>query len=405
MLKSRFAYVLCLLTLSPIFLRAEENVPNVASNTLLTVLPASHQLVGYDYTIEDGLYATITSMTSFKKPEIKDERKFKLDVDGFKKEIEVRAIIQDEPAPLVVIFLGLTSKSKDPLARLWQSQLQQAGFNVLCFDSVFRTSFNAKSCHGVAGNLDVEARIAAKVIHAFSQHPEVQGKITKIGLLGASYGGILALNFAKLADEKKIKVIPDRVLVFSPPVSMRISAVLLDKYFDEDRQKHGFLDLFKMQGHEPVQTGKPVPFSASLMRAGIGYVFHADLVDAIDCSREVYNYKLPDAPKTDNKSSNKNSRAFVRFIEEVVYPYWNKQAVVKSLGDLWDNGDLGKLLLACPDSVHAVITEDDPLNDATLLRYVQRDVPPSKLTVLPRGGHLGFVGCNWAKERVIQMFK
>lgn len=371
---------------------------------LITSAAPDPRLAGFDYEIDDGLYATITSMTAFKKPDVKDEKKFKLRIDGFKKDIEVRAILQDEPAPLVVIFLGLTSKSKDPLARLWQSQLQEAGYNVLCFDSVFRTSFNAKSCHGVAGNIDVEARVAAKVIHAFMKHPEVSGKVTKLGLLGASYGGILALNFAKLANEKKIFVVPERVLVFSPPVSMRISAVLLDKYYDEDRQKHGFLDLYRMKDHQPVEEGKPVPFSASLMRAGIGYVFRGDLEDAVNCSEDIYNYKLPDPPK-DDKKKNKASREFVRFIEEVVYPYWNKQGVVRSIDDLWDCGDLCKLLQSCPDNVHAVITDDDPLNDETLVRYCQRDVPPNKLTVLPRGGHLGFVSCQWAKARVLQMFK
>ncbi len=361
----------------------------------------------YDYTIDDGLYATVTSMQSFKKPDIKDERKIKLEhIDGFKKDIQVRALLQPEKAPLVVIFLGLASKSKDPLSRLWQAQLQEAGCHVLVFDSVFRPSFNERSCHGVAGNVQMEAWIAANVIRAFLDHPDVKGKVTKLGLLGASYGGILALNFAKLAKEGQLNVVPDRVLVFSPPVSMQCSATLLDKYYDEDRQRFGIFDLLKLKGAEPVSGGKAVPFSASLMRAGIGYVFRDDLDDAIACSRDLYSYKLPDPPKDDGKKSDEKSRhQFTRFIEQVVYPYWNKQGRVKTLQDLWDFGDLYKLLQGSPDNVHAVLTADDPLNDAMLLKYVQRDIPSSKLTVLPRGGHLGFIGCNWARDRVMQMFK
>jgi predicted alpha/beta-fold hydrolase len=376
-----------------------------------TPLPTSKGSTGsaseFDYAIDDGLYATVTSMQSFKKPDIKDERKIKLThIDGFKKEIQVRAILQPEPAPLAVIFLGLTSKSKDPLSRLWQSQLQEAGCHVLVFDSVFRSSFNECSGHGVCGNIQMEAWIAANVIRAFLDHPDVQGKVTKLGLIGASYGGILALNFAKLAKEGQLKIVPDRVLVFSPPVSMQCSATLLDKYYDEDRQRFGFLDLLKLKGAEPVASGKAVPFSASLMRAGIGYVFREDLEEAISCSRDKYQYKLPDPPKDDNKKTDeKNKHQFTRFIEQVVFPYWNKQGRVRSMQDLWEFGDLYKLLQSCGDNVHAVLTADDPLNEPALLKFVERDIPSSKVTILPRGGHLGFIGCNWSRDRVMQLFK
>ena len=365
---------------------------------------AESELAGFDYTIEDGLYATVTSMTCFKKPDVKDEKKIKLrDVLGFKKDMEVRAVLQDGPAPLAVIFLGLASKSKDPLARLWQPQLPEAGAHVLVFDSVFRPSFNQRSCHGVAGNVEMEAYLASNIIEAFLRHPDVHGKVTKVGLVGASYGGILALNFAKLAKAGKISLTPDRVLVFSPPVSMRVSATLLDKFYDEDRAKHGIVDLLKLKLHEP-GPNKPNPFSPSLLRAGIGYVFRGDLEDAITCSKDLYDYKLPDAPK-DGKGNEKDRRAFTRFIEQVVFPYWSKHGGVGSVEDLWEYGDLCKLALACSDNIHIVLTADDPLNDPTLVKYIRRELPGSKLTMLPRGGHLGFVGCRWSKDRIQQLFK
>lgn len=377
------------------------DAPRPSENSNEPTAETKPAAVDFDYMNPDGLYATVTSMTSFKKPELKSEKKLKLKkIDGFKKDIEVRAIIQDQPAPLVVIFLGLASKSKDPLARLWQSQLQEAGCHVLVFDSVFRSSFNECSSHGVAGNLEVEARVAARVIHAFMQHSSLEGKVTKLGLVGASYGGILALNFAKLAKAGEIKLKPERVLVFSPPVNMQVSAATLDSFYAEYQEKYGIFDLLKMSGHEPVEEGKKIPFSPSLMRAGIGYIFHADLKDAISCSKEVYRFELPE-----EKGKKKWQNAFTRFIEDVVYPYWNKQGTVRSLEDLWQYGDLYKLLKSNPENVHCVLTEDDPLNDPKLLEYLKRDIPRSTLTVLPRGGHLGFLGCNWAKYRIQSLFE
>jgi predicted alpha/beta-fold hydrolase len=365
--------------------------PAVVPANVVTRTPAADPFADFDYSIYNGLYATVTAMQSFKKPEIKGERKFKLrNIDGFKKDVEVRALMQSQPAPLVVIFLGLATKSKDPLARLWQAQLWEAGNSVLVFDSVFRKSFNECSNHGVAGNVDAEARIAAKVIHEFIHHPEVEGKTTKLGLLGASYGGVLALNYARLAKDNVIRLPPDRVLV--------LSAILLDKYYDEDCRKCSFFDLLEMSGHKPVADGKKIPFSESQMRAGIGYVFHDDLDDAIGSSKNQYKYELP-------KQDGKQKQCFSRFIEQVVFPYWKDHAGVRSIEELWEFGNVEKLLNACGDNVHCIITNDDPLNDPTLLKFVQRDVPSSKLTVLPRGGHLGFLGTRWAKDRVQKMFE
>ena len=106
---------------------AAEDVPEVkqaiapaqqtATLTPVSTVPAAARELPFDYMIDDGLYATLTAMTSFKVPEIKEERMYKLAVLGFKKEMQVRAMMHEQPAPLVVILLGLASKSKDPLAR------------------------------------------------------------------------------------------------------------------------------------------------------------------------------------------------------------------------------------------------------------------------------------------------
>src|SRR5687768_7422852 len=100
-----FAALLLTLSMHP-FLYAEQDRPateSIATDGSPTPAVAVEE-VKFDYEIEDGLYATITCMQSFKKPEIKNEKKFRLkNIDGFKKEVEVRALLQDKPAPLVVI--------------------------------------------------------------------------------------------------------------------------------------------------------------------------------------------------------------------------------------------------------------------------------------------------------------
>jgi hypothetical protein len=199
-----------------------------------------------------------------------------------------------------------------------------------------------------------------------------------------------------MAAEGKIAIKPDRVLAFSPPVNMQSAAALLDKYHDEDTEQTGVFDLLKMKMHEPA-PGKPNPFSPSQLRAGIGYVFHEDLKDAIDCAKDVYKFRLPD--------SSDKQRIFTRFVEQCVYPYWCTEGKVKSIDEVWAFGDLNRQLKSAPESVHVVLACDDPLNDPAQLKQLQQDAPAGRLTVLPRGGHLGYVGCGWAKERVTQYFK
>ena len=155
-------------------------------------------LPAYDFKINDGLYATVTALSSFEAPAARKDSKLKLSkVKGFKKDLEVRVLWQEKPAPVVVMLLGLATRGKDPLARLWQSQLYEAGFQVLTFDSVFLPSISDRSRHGVAGNLVEESKLAANVIEAFLNAPEARGRVTKVGIVGCSYGGTLALIIAR----------------------------------------------------------------------------------------------------------------------------------------------------------------------------------------------------------------
>ncbi|MBI3829409.1 MAG: alpha/beta fold hydrolase [Planctomycetes bacterium] len=367
-------------------------------------------LEGFDYPVADGLYATITSMESFEKPKLTGEKTFKLKgVPGFKQDLPVRALLQDKPAPLAVILLGLGTRSKDPLARLWQQQAFDAGCHVLAFDSVFRRSFNERSQHGVPGNLEAEARAAAEVIDAFTRHPEVQGKVTRVGLLGASYGGMLALNIAKFSRDGRIPVKIERVKVFSPPVSMRTATGLLDRYFDEDRSRFALLELGKLKGHKPVPAGQPAPFDPALMRAGIAYVFREDLEEAIACASEVYERKLePLGAEVGDRgkwTDPLGGRVFSRYYEEIVFPYWREKGHLKSLDELNAKGDLRALLPSLPEGVQIVLAADDPLNDPKELNSLKQDARAGPVILLPRGGHLGYVGSAWAKSQVQSLFK
>lgn len=380
---------------------------NTPAAPIATAAPAAQP--EFDYAIANGYYATVTAMSGITVPEAPaKEQRIKLkDVEGFKQSAKVRMLLQPGRAPLAVLLLGLTTDGKAPLAKLWQAQLYEAGCHVLTFDSVFRPSFNSVSRHGVPGHLETEALVVDRLVAALLKDPAVAGKVSEIGLLGASYGGMLALNYAILAEAGKTSVKPSRVLVFSPPVSMRSGSRLLDDYAEKDRPQFTLTQLGKLGGHRPVAAGEAVPFSDSLMRGGIGYMFRQDIEEAAESAQELYGKSLPPEPVRvgGGGSYEEGRRIFTRYVEHVAYPYWREQGKVRNLDELWAMGDLRQLLPRTPAGVAVCLAADDPLNEAKELEELRGLAPAGRLKVLPRGGHLGFVSSRWAKARVQALFK
>ena len=394
---------------------ASEDIPTQPQPTSLSgdaVRPPS----SYDFDIANGLYATIAGPNSFKAPELKNEERIKLNCPKAKKEVEARVLWQDKPAPLVVILPGLSMSAKDPEVRLWASTLFKAGNTVLIFDSPYRSNFNEATQLGVTCNVEAEARVCADLIQCFVNNSRAKGKITRVGLFGASYGGILALNLNRVAtiEHDKYPLTFDRVLVFSPPVSLKTATAQLDRY-QAERQQNGYsVDLFQeMQGLKPVPKGAPMPFTDEQMRAALGYYFHEQLMPTVLFNNSNYKLNLLEQETgrehevlSDSELSTVASTwTYARYINEMVVPYWQKQGRLTSVDDLWRMGSVENLLSSANTNVRVVLTEDDPLNDPEELRALKVRYPSPLLTVQPCGGHLGYIGCKWALERMTNLFE
>jgi predicted alpha/beta-fold hydrolase len=364
--------------------------------------------VFYDYWIDDGLYATVTA-NSYDVPKIENETKVKVRPDGFKKDIEVKVIWQAGRKPLAVLLLGLASRSKDKMAQLWKTHLRQAGFNVMTFDSPFLPVFSERSRHGVAGNVMEESRLVASLVAEFMKKSEVRDRVTSVGLVGISYGATLALNIAQMAQLGKCPFTLDRVMAFSPPVKMQTAARHLDRFFREDRWKFTLAELADdLLGHKPVAKGRSVPFSASEMRAGISAAFRMDLTEIVLFTDSFYKLGLLKPSHSEESEYCRDVAStwtFEGFISDMTFPYWSRQGKVERLDQLWSAGDLTRLLRNCPASVHVVLAADDPLNEPSELATLQGILPAGRLTVLPRGGHMGYNDTQWVRARVARLFE
>ena len=357
----------------------------------------------------DGLYSTITTMLTVGAPEIKQQKEMKLKIDGWKKSFEVRAILQDKPAPLVVVLVGVDGKADTPMGRLLPYWLDHyLHYNVLSFDSTFRPQFEDCSRHGVSGCIPADCKAVAQVIGAFLKHKDVQGKVTKVGVTGYSLGALHAVGLAQMASQKKLPFELSGAVAISPPVNLKSTALILDDMYTRDRWKYTMVDMGKVfLTHEPVEAGERIPFETGFMRAGIGYIIREEFTKIVDKNDEIFRLRLlPDEEKDPmaNRESHARAWGFQRFMEKMSFPYWQKNGGFKTVDEFWGASSLTKLLEGAPGYLRVIVAEDDPFNapeDVAKLKGAGQ----KNMTFLANGGHMGYIASAFTFGHLVHMFR
>lgn len=364
----------------------------------------------YQDKYKDGLYSTIVTMLTVGAPEIKQQKKVKLEIDGWKKKFEARAIIQEQPSPLVVVLVGVDGKADTPMGRLLPYWLDHyLHYSVLSFDSTFRPNFEDCSRHGVSGCVPADCAAIAQVIDAFLKQKDMQGKFTKIGVVGYSLGGLQAVGLAQLAGQKKLPFELSGAVAISPPVNLKSTALILDGMYNQDRWKYKMVDMAKVfMTHEPVEPGEKIPFEPDFMRAGIGYIIREEFTEIVDKNDEIFRLnKLPDEQKdpTANRESEARAWGFQRFIEMMSYPYWQEKGGYKTADEFWQASDLLKLMEGAPPYVRAIVAEDDPFNAPEDMAVLKQKADPKLVEILPNGGHMGFMASAFTFGHLVHLFR
>jgi hypothetical protein len=320
---------------------------------------------------------------------------------------------------------------------------------------------NRATSHGVAGNIMLEGRLCAQIIQSvLNLKDETTGalfadRVSSVRLAGFSYGGDLALQVLR---DPKAKAWPvDRVLVVCTPVDLLRTSELLDLYYWADQTHFSTFSLARLlEGFTP-EDEEPTERELSLLRAGLGYVFHGDVTDILEDNVKRYMPNLEDQLKAFSKSpdvkahrekelarlKNKSKRALAdlkarkdqlskeeykqlkRNLEEdyesrkayaslqlgdidewsfkhgrylLVRPYWDLK------NNMSDYGRLKEMLKGAPNFVQVVLTKDDPLNDPDDLKALSEVVSEPQLLLLPHGGHVGLSGTKWFQALMAKFF-
>jgi hypothetical protein len=92
-------------------------------------------------------------------------------------------------------------------------------------------------------------------------------------------------------------------------------------------------------------------------------------------------------------------------MEKMSFPYWKKKGRVQAVQQLWDTGDLTRVMTKLPPYAHAIICENDPLNDPADLEALKKAVDNKHLTIQKIGGHLGYLGSGWDYDQLMRIFQ
>ena len=241
----------------------------------------------------DGLYSTVTAMNTFWVPELKKMKKIKLKVPGFKNNVQVYSIAQDYAAPLVIVLQGVDGKVDGPFGDLWPYWYSEAGYNVVTFDNNYTPQWPEICGKGVVGNFEADTDQAVQIVDAFLKSKDAPKQITKIGVIGMSFGATQALIMAEKAQAGTLPFKLEGCLALSPPLKMKTAGEIVDRFYVEDRWNTTMVELAEKFGpHVPVAEGVPVPFSATEMRAAIGFVFRDGLTQVVERNDRAYNLRI-----------------------------------------------------------------------------------------------------------------
>ena len=359
----------------------------------------------YDFPYKNGLYSTVVGnlVLDRMKFEVPGLRPIKLTVLGMQKPLSALCIIQKTKAPMVLSLQGIEGKAESNSAKIWMKWFSEAGYHVLVFDSTFSPPFISASRHGVSGNMRMEAGLAVEAINAFIHLPELEGKVSQIGVVGMSYGAIQSLTIGRLAKEGKVPFRIAAIQAYSPPVNMATTGGIIDKWYSEDRWNYKLTEMAaEFLRHKPVKRDEEIPFSDSLLRAVIAALFRMSLAETIDRNDSVYKLKLlPEESRTDYAEA----WGFSKFMSEMVIPYWSPRLTMAEPQELIRSLQLETLMRDQPPETEVIEAADDPFNDPAELGAVRQLRFPCCLTVLPCGGHLGYISHPWIQANLLKLFQ
>jgi predicted alpha/beta-fold hydrolase len=360
-----------------------------------------------------GLWETITG--GLRKSDRSKVKELKLQLAGTKDGLTVTYYAQSKLRPLVVILNGTMSKAQNLYADELERIFIRAGYHVMTFDSFFSKRFLLQTQLAAPGNLKAEAELSGKIIAAFLKQSDLREKVTDIAVVGMSYGGGVALQMALLDKAHELPFTLARIQAYSVPTSFKTAMHLLDEYEAQPYSYDTILPIVMKAYHS--NEALPDDTTPEMLEKCIGRSFRLDLPETVEAVDRLYINRIKKArtyvlntnylgdPNAENmdREAEAQSVSFKELFEYWLMPYWQATSSISG-SDLMDFGELSKIVPQLDDKVQIIIARNDPLNAPGSVDALEKIQTRAKLTVLPSGGHLGFLYTDAASDIALRIF-
>jgi pimeloyl-ACP methyl ester carboxylesterase len=323
---------------------------------------------------------------------------------------------QDHKAPLIFVIAGTGSRYNSPLMVKLQKVLYQAGFHVLSLTSPTHMDFVVNAATGLPGDSLEDAQDLYRVMELAYEKVRPTIDVSSFALTGYSLGGFNAAVLAKLDDEQK-RFNFRRVLLINPPVSVYLSASILDEMLVDNipggmdkfdpwlrsvleqlLSVSGALGLTDLTGDYLYAAYKRLRPSEETLAALIGLVFRLSAANMMFAA-DVMNgggYIVPKhARLTATTSLTRFAEvsfrtSFIDYFNEYLLPYRQRREPGLTRREFVDRLSLRSIeaYLSGADKIGLLHNADDITLAPGEIAYLE-GIFGARAQVFPTGGHLG----------------
>jgi hypothetical protein len=160
--------------------------------------------------------------------------------------------------------------------------------------------------------------------------------------------------------------------------------------------------------HKPSEGSCFVPFSNREMKAAIVAAFHLELIPVITANDDYYRLgQLPHGNQFEEQSLRldyADTYGFTKYAYGIAYPYWRPILGPGRMEELFAATNLNEILTHQPSCSQTILSHDDPFNLPEDVSELESHAAQLPLTILPHGGHLGYVGEDWTRSKLLRIF-
>lgn len=336
---------------------------------------------------------------------------------------------QKQAAPLVFLIADLANTHVTGYMLYMSEMLQQKGYNVVTLSSQLSWNFAVSTSKtGIPGITSEDAsdmyegmQLVLNKVKQYHSQP-----ITKTGVIGFGFGGLLAAHINSLdAQQKKLNI--DRYVLINPVVNVihaitqiethaAISKELGDKKVADLKSKafnfvynslsdklsvndsNYFLNL---ESKFPLAQNEYEFLTGALLRLNVGdTIFATQLVNDLGVLKS--NLTRLNQSARHNEA---NELGLVGYLKQIILPYFSKK-YPKAL-DLLKQANMNIVRQSLVDNknVYLIHNADDFLIDADQVTYLENIFENDRRKIYPLGGHLGNLWYETNKTDLLNMLE